>query len=238
MTEESEWGRDAAFNYSAAQWEEIESLVRDVHPGGMSKRVRERLVGEARWFLLEKYYLKRGAEQRAWQKIARQFEKLERAIANVAGQHIELIKRAGYSKRGVLKLTRYYAREFTDGLSEMKGLAEDYADLNKKAVEAAHYDNPKMMYEFKILLLWTELGGALRLSRHSKLGNIRGPLARFFRAVTVPVMGDSAPSLESLPDILKRQKKFLAFESSATTAQRERFLDREFSSREVHRGRL
>jgi hypothetical protein len=39
-------------------------------------------------------------------------------------------------------------------------------------------------------------------------------LARFFRAVTVPVMGALAPSPESLPDIIERQRRFLAFEAT------------------------
>jgi hypothetical protein len=71
-------------------------------------------------------------------------------------------------------------------------------------------NNSKMEYEFMVLSIWTSLGGKLKISRNSRTGKIDGPLARFFRVVTVPVMGTLAPSLESLPDIVQRQRRFIA----------------------------
>jgi hypothetical protein len=50
------------------------------------------------------------------------------------------------------------------------------------------------------------LGGKLRISRHPKSQKVQGPLAKYFMAVAEPVMGDATPSVESLPDIIERQK--------------------------------
>jgi hypothetical protein len=62
------------------------------------------------------------------------------------------------------------------------------------------------MFHFRVLEVWTDLGGKLQISRHPTTGKIKGPLARYFAAATQPVLGGS---LESLPDILARQKKLM-----------------------------
>jgi hypothetical protein len=59
----------------------------------------------------------------------------------------------------------------------------------------------KTVYHSSVLDVWTELGGKLKFSRHPRTGKIKGPLARYFSAVTQPVHGGSP---ESLPDIIKR----------------------------------
>jgi len=68
--------------------------------------------------------------------------------------------------------------------------------------------NPRGWFQFYVLKAWIELGGQLRISRHPTTGEIRGPLARYFAAVTGPVPGYRG-SLESLPDILARQKSMM-----------------------------
>jgi hypothetical protein len=45
-----------------------------------------------------------------------------------------------------------------------------------------------------------------RIGRHPKSQKVQGPLAKYFMAVAEPVMGDATPSVESLPDIIERQK--------------------------------
>jgi hypothetical protein len=62
---------------------------------------------------------------------------------------------------------------------------------------------PRAWYQFYVLETWTRLGGKLQFSRHPQKHKITGPLARYFAAVTQPVLGGS---LESLPDIVKRHK--------------------------------
>jgi hypothetical protein len=68
---------------------------------------------------------------------------------------------------------------------------------------------PRACYQFYVLETWTRLGGKLQFSRHPQKHKITGPLARYFSAVTRPVLDGS---LESLPDIVKRHKAMrLAF---------------------------
>jgi hypothetical protein len=70
-------------------------------------------------------------------------------------------------------------------------------------------NEPSVIFYQRILFLWTEcFGGKLKYSRHARTNKIGGPLVRYFLTVTEPVMGDKAPSAESIPDILKRQKEF------------------------------
>ena len=59
----------------------------------------------------------------------------------------------------------------------------------------------KAAYHSDVLDVWTDFGGKLKISRHPNTGKIKGPLARYFSAVTQPVHGGSP---ESLPDIIER----------------------------------
>jgi hypothetical protein len=69
-------------------------------------------------------------------------------------------------------------------------------------------NEPVIFYQ-RIQFLWTEcFGRELKYSRNARTNQIGGPLVRYFLTVTEPIMGDKAPSAESIPDILKRQKKF------------------------------
>jgi hypothetical protein len=70
--------------------------------------------------------------------------------------------------------------------------------------------DPPVVYYQRVLLLWKDtFGGRLAISRDSQdASKIRGPLIRYFFAVTRPVMGSHTPSLQSLPDIVDRQKDF------------------------------
>ena len=65
----------------------------------------------------------------------------------------------------------------------------------------------KTLYHSHVLDTWTALGGKLKFSRHPRTGKIKGPLARYFSAVTQPVHGGSP---ESLPDIIKRHLAYKA----------------------------
>jgi hypothetical protein len=66
---------------------------------------------------------------------------------------------------------------------------------------------PSVIYFKRVLQLWGEFGGALRLpTRNWNTNKLDNGLLRFFRAVVDPVMGKYAPSSESIPDIIKRQR--------------------------------
>jgi hypothetical protein len=70
--------------------------------------------------------------------------------------------------------------------------------------------DPSVVYLQQVLFLWTEtFGGKLGISRSpDDSKKIGGPLVRYLLAVVRPVMGANTPSLQSLPDIVDRQKDF------------------------------
>jgi hypothetical protein len=62
-------------------------------------------------------------------------------------------------------------------------------------------------YRF-LLSIWTDLvRGPLKFSRHHDCHKPQGALIDFLHAVTGPVMGAEAPSLESLADAIKRERR-------------------------------
>jgi hypothetical protein len=75
--------------------------------------------------------------------------------------------------------------------------------------------DPSVVYFHKVLQLWSIVGGKTSLpTRDLRTGKLDNALTRFFRAVVDPVMRDDAPSDESIPDIVKRQKRFYGLPSS------------------------
>jgi hypothetical protein len=69
--------------------------------------------------------------------------------------------------------------------------------------------DPRVVYFHKVLHAWWLVGGKTSLpTRDLRTGKLDNDLTRFFRAVVDPVMRDDAPSDESIPDIVKRQKLF------------------------------
>jgi hypothetical protein len=200
------------FEYSEEEWSEIEAAVQAVG-ANMPKSARKWLLGEIRWYLAARTL--ETNDRRAWRKAASLNEKVRKVISGMAERDLELLARAGFKEKHRQAWVRDLYREDFVLLDSFRKRAEAQAEAYKRyPTEGAHFDNAKFMFQFKILLIWTELGGELGISRHPKHGTVQGPLARFFRAVTVPVMGTSAPSLETLPDIIERQRRFLAFETT------------------------
>jgi hypothetical protein len=93
------------------------------------------------------------------------------------------------------------------------GFADLMVELEKQAQELANSTYwrrwvPRTMYFQQVLSLWTELGGEMKFSRNAISGEVGGPLVRFFQVVTAPVMRSDSPSLESIPDIIRRQRSY------------------------------
>jgi hypothetical protein len=75
--------------------------------------------------------------------------------------------------------------------------------------------DPPVVFQQRILRLWTaQFGGTLTITRDpSSISNpISGALVKYFFAVATPVMGADLPSVQSLPDIIERQKVFAEWE--------------------------
>jgi hypothetical protein len=194
------------FDYTDEQWADIERLLLHLQPDlAALEKARNELVQAARihnWELVDDALGRRNLEK--W--IAKEWARIEKLSDNL-----------------LRSLTRVARFEGHDSPSGRQPAVEPYKDerlavarLNSMAV--ARLAGPKIddgfpkatrrqWFQFHVLHVWTELGGELRFSRHPTKGEIKGPLARYFVAATQPVCGGS---LESLPDILKRQESMLA----------------------------
>jgi hypothetical protein len=179
------------FDYSPAEWSNIEEPIRAI---GMSlpNDMRELLIGFARIYRLEirLQTLAKAKDRRDWQTIARVSERLHQAV-------LAKIQKGRKIARGY-PLNLYNLEKPLKGVLQIKRYA---ADLGNRSLPT------RITYHLLVLDLWVELGGKLQSTRHPKTGRPQGPLIRFFQAVTTPVMGASAYSLESLPAIIRRQKR-------------------------------
>lgn len=67
---------------------------------------------------------------------------------------------------------------------------------------------PREEYYREIFGVWVDIiGGRLRVSRDTENHKLGGPLVRFFQAVAHPVLGNEAPKLESISQIVDREKQ-------------------------------
>jgi hypothetical protein len=176
------------FDYSEEEWSEIDKAARSARNRPLSKRIRKDLINFACDYFATRTST-RSRRRRAWEKAVRQVDRLQQTI--LVGQ-------------GGMRM------DWLSTLSDIRCTAEIAAIALSEEDPVYFENNSKMEYEFSVLSSWESLGGKLKISRNSGTGKIDGPLARFFRAVTVPVMRTLAPSPESLPDIVQRQKKFIA----------------------------
>jgi hypothetical protein len=190
------------FDYSEAEWSEIEAAARAVLPDGepLPNEMREVLVDRARLYQSRFRLHPLAKEKQNWRKIARLSERLHQALRVASKRTIECVKVAKSPREA--KRTRRWLETYLEKLLEIKDLAEDMSI----PPEVTDRRPARVWYQIFVLNIWIGLGGKLRFSR-SKRGP-QGPLIKFFRAVTSPVMGASAPSLESIPDIVRRQKNY------------------------------
>jgi len=66
----------------------------------------------------------------------------------------------------------------------------------------------RIRYYGDLFSIWTrDIGGSLRFSRDPISGTPHGPLIHFLQACTHPVMDADAPSLETLCDAIKRERR-------------------------------
>jgi hypothetical protein len=179
------------FDYSEAEWSEIEAAARAVLPDDkpLPNEVRESLVDRARHYQNGMSFIKNNQD---WQQIARLSERLYQTIKCV------------WVLEGPTRDTEHILRGLEAFLEELLGIIDLAEDMIVPPDEEDRRP-ARVIYQSEVLGTWVYLGGKLRFSR-SKRGP-QGPLIRFFQAVTTPVMGASAPSVESIPDIIRRQKR-------------------------------
>jgi hypothetical protein len=192
------------FNYSEDEWSKIAAATQSIRTGALPDEIRAELIGWARVYLARMAH-SAPIEHRRWVNIARQACRLEQALSDAVELNIQFLRKCGSEEKD---LTSWDMRRELETLSEIALLANAMADTTQREPsDLRHFNSPRLMYEWEILEIWVQLGGRLGISRHPRTGKVQGPLARFFRAVTVPVMGASAPALETLRDAIARHEK-------------------------------
>lgn len=203
------------FTYTDAQWQEINKPIEAVRSKPISNPERKLLTKLAlnyrRGLVTPKWSPKRKKEE--WQRIAETSELLRKQLSSC------------------IEHTMLYGRDFykdilhaLDALSdEARAAAEHHGRSDlwlifriPEPMKVLHLAldperTARLEYEWKLMKFWTEVvGGAPTTtwqenpSDGSIKGRVIGSLVSFVRAVTVPVMGKSAPNPYGIRDIAKR----------------------------------
>jgi hypothetical protein len=182
------------FDYTETEWITICESVQVIRKGQLPKNARKRLLEAAEEYMLgleddQKRDRRRKLKKR-WEKI----DSLARELRDeILGVTAEMPKFPLYLKEFLMS----QAHLIGSMIGDIIGVWND------------ERPNPRLVYQARVLEIWVALGGELKISRHSKTQRVQGPLARYFFAVTRPVMGTSTPSPESLRGIVDRQKSFM-----------------------------
>ena len=194
---------EALFDYSEAEWHKILAAIQSLyeHPLSVETVVPARgfLVHAAQVFQSEEVH---GMTIRRRRTIAKRWRRVASTSDKLRGLLVGLVD----DKRSRRELSHLQSLSFVAAAFASK--YEGRIDGPPIFTEREIY-NPRTMYLFKVLNVWIKCGGRLRFSRHPQSKAITGPLARYFCAVTRPVMGSNAPSLESLREIIGRHEQMM-----------------------------
>jgi hypothetical protein len=181
-----------SFNFSETQWEAILGAVSD----GCSEPSRFRMDA-----LLNDVngYLKNMPRHRPASKRAATWRQYARSVAEF--RKIAIDTYPGILWQESLGKSKY--AKFLDALE----FCERIADSQAQAIQDRVPDNPRMVFFEAVVDRWVASGGRLGCSRDPNTQAPAGPLVRYFRAVTVPVMGADAPTLEGIYKMIGRAKK-------------------------------
>lgn len=183
--------RGSDFDYTEAERAAIVEAVQVLRPGPMSDYEYRRLRGAAIEYQVTVSWPDRKERARAmstkWQTVADLSNKLRRALSD-AGEYHHADTREGYRRCDrMLAKTEDDARVFATPIR-----------WSERQVRENYYA--------KVLSIWTDLGGKLGISRHTESQAVRGPLVRYFQAVTGPAMGADAPRPNGIASIVARHK--------------------------------
>jgi hypothetical protein len=206
------------FGYTEAQWAEIEASVGAVRKIQLSKREKIDLVVAAAEFLHRSAERENGTYAPPKEKI-KSWKDLKRLCGQLlAAMEVACKHRFGNSWRSepiapLEDWTRF--GEVADLVAKIRDQADEIGGTpfcwKPSIVESVTGRlDPSVVYQQRILAMWTNrFGGRLTITRDPISGEISGPLVRYFLSVARPVMGQRMPSLQSLPDIVNRQKLYL-----------------------------
>jgi hypothetical protein len=183
------------FDYTNEQWAEIRQSLQHL-------KLDPARIDEACMCLQEivtAYFCDKA--NRPDRKVAQQTKRFRQKWARISKLSVRLSEELD-AVRGPWPI-----REIADKLSELRMMADKrtrFASFKLTGCVLGIGANPQIQFRFRVLKIWTNLGGQLGISRHPLTGKVKGPLAKYFAAVTQPVIGGS---LETLPDAIERQKR-------------------------------
>jgi hypothetical protein len=228
-----------SFDYSEAEWDEIEAEVAAVRKTRLSAAERALLIEAAQKYIHKAVereagtYAPPNARARSWAKVGELCSQLcdaleaagrnrydddwrSKAAVALQGERSLVLGRQLNQDLNLINLEKNDGTlsigDMVELLVRLKVEAEDLAkplfwSVSRMTSWTGRLE-PQVVFFQRILLLWTDFGGKLKLSRDPDTRQNRGPLVRYFLAVIRPVMKDKTPSLQSLRDIVRRQAKF------------------------------
>ena len=190
------------FDYSHEQWTQIVKSVQHLQPTPEAlDEARYRLRQAARSYFLT--ILNRPGEKRQEQWKVKHWRSVEKHVEALISD-FEWLRR-DKSANGPPSPDGSASDPYRDDLRALMRIkimsSSRVVDLTARFDDGFPKATPKAWYQSVVLEEWVGLGGRLKISRHPLNGQIKGPLARYFSAVTEPVHGGSP---ESLPDIVRR----------------------------------
>jgi hypothetical protein len=192
-----------AFDYSEDEWAEIKASIHQLRQDRLLTKLRRILSAAAQSYLDALRAVDRRADRRAlkahWHKITKISEKLQREVSACAERAL------AESHREMLPWE--IDNRFDAGMASIQLFVETVGMQARLLGRRFDYwRDPRLLFQSQVLETWIWLGGKLKIARNSE-SQVSGPLARFFFAVARPVMRERAPSPESLPEIVNRQKR-------------------------------
>jgi hypothetical protein len=205
------------FDYSPEQWAEIIRSLQCLQAKPEAIEMARELLREcARSYFHEMVKSKGRKQKEKWRK--QRWARIDR-VSKTLIDDLHWVEQDFRSTLPPPPGHEYKNRYHNDLLAVMKINAMAKRHLPIVDIDSMPQAKPKALYQFAVLALWTKLGGKLKVSRHPTIGEIKGPLVRYFHAVTYPVHQGSP---ESLPDIIKR---YVAYEAAEAEGDAPSFVE-------------
>jgi len=197
LESDARYVRLARFDYTDGQWAEIEETLRCLKPSQVAlEDARTRLRSATRKYLLQT--VKRGLQMQK-KNALREWKKISKCASYLlAFLPVALV----LEPDGEVPDESDSLSDIKFALLKLLMIASDH----RGKLEAIEYPKatPQAWFQFCVLEVWTDLGGKLQFSRHPTNHKIKGPLVKYF---SLAAQSFTRGSVETLPDILKRQKK-------------------------------
>jgi hypothetical protein len=216
---------ECQFDYNELEWAAIADALGRI-PTNLERAALKRAAFEYRSSMLDLergHYWSRRRRATEWKKIAQMARQLSAQICKAESACCNDDPPDPFFTCGFFELHDCFVHgslgkenSFIGLLAECERRATEKSDEAERHYRRAHSARdirftgresewPRLRFYRDVLCLWTDAGRNLRVSRTSA-GDRSGPAVRYLQAVTGPLMGDEAPTLEGIRDIIKREK--------------------------------